>query len=409
MSVDVGFAIHPDDELLDRCEELVPLVDYLEVAPETTWYEARDGELVENAFSARFRDLGARYGKSFVAHGVALSLGDRSDGPRVERWLARLERDRALFDYRWYTDHSGMTCVAGEAVSLPVPVPLTRESAERTRARLDAMRRVAPLVGLETSAHYFTLGDPLDEPAWLGEVLREQPEAGLLLDLHNVWTMAQNLGFDARDYLARLDTSRVIELHVSGGSDSDPSWLPEGRTLRLDGHDDAVPEPVFALLAEVAPRCPELRGITLERMEGTVRSEQDVARLREELVRLRAIAEAHRPTSADAPAPSELPDEDPPNVEARMLRALRAKDPALEHTLGPVQEDGLRIAAMLVAKLRFERLMRGSNEADAWFERDPRGFVEAFRAYHASTPIDAFFPAAEGRRFEAWLADRGAA
>ena len=52
-----------------------------------------------------------------------------------------------------------------------------------------------------------------------------------------------------------------------------------------------MPERVWALLQEVAPRCPNLRGITLERMEGTV-GPGDVAGLGAELDRLRRIAGA---------------------------------------------------------------------------------------------------------------------
>jgi len=115
----------------------------------------------------------------------------------------------------------------------------------------------------------------------------------LVLDLHNVYTMAQNFGFDPADYLRALDLRKVIELHVSGGSDSDPAWLPSGRVLRLDGHDGAVPAAVWRLLEAVAPRCPNLRGVTLERMEGTV-GDGDVALLGAELERLRATVQRRR-------------------------------------------------------------------------------------------------------------------
>ncbi len=409
MPVDVGFAIHPDDELLDRCAPLLASVDYLEVAPETTWFERPDGALVPNGFAERFRALGDRYGKPFVAHGVGLSLGDVDDGPRRARWLARVEADQATFGYRWYTDHAGMTHVGGQSLALPLPAPLDAGSAARTRARLEAMKRVCPTVGLETTAQCFVMGDPLDEPAWLAAAIGDDPSVGVLLDVHNVFTMAQNLGFDPRAYLARLDLSRVIELHVSGGSASDPRWLPSGRSVRLDSHDDAVPEAVFALLAEVAPRCPRLRGVTLERMEGTVTSPEDVDGLRRELARVRTIADAHPGPKAEAPpiVPSPPPRAelgDPAAVEAAMARALRARDPVAAWTLGHVDQDGLRIAALLVAKLRFERTVRGSREASDWFDRDPAAMSRAFRAYHQAEPIRASFPAAEGAGFEAWLA-----
>src|SRR5204863_10062707 len=108
----------------------------------------------------------------------------------------------------------------------------------------------------------------------------------LHLDLHNVHTMALNLGFDAAAYLVQLPLDRVIELHLSGGAESNPCWLPSGRTLRLDSHDGAVPEAVWSLLDRVVHRCPDLRAVVLERLEGTAGAE-DVPLLREELRRIR--------------------------------------------------------------------------------------------------------------------------
>jgi hypothetical protein len=66
------------------------------------------------------------------------------------------------------------------------------------------------------------------------------------------------------------------------------------------------------------------------------------------------------------------------------------------------------MAAILVVRLRFERLLRGSPVAEEWFERDPESFAEAFRRYHAEVPPRAFFPADEAALFRAWR-DRRAA
>ncbi|XYH97717.1 hypothetical protein ACMHYB_59850 [Sorangium sp. So ce1128] len=81
-----------------------------------------------------------------------------------------------------------------------------------------------------------------------------------------------------------------------------------------------------------------------------------------------------------------------PALPAALRRALRGAD-----------EDGVRMSALLVARLRFERLLRGSPEAEAWFDRDPAAFSAAFRRYHAEVPPTAFFPAGEARLFRGWL------
>ena len=287
--VAVGFSLHPDEEFLDLCAPLLEKVDYFEVAPETLWFERDDGALVDNGYFRRFVALRRRSRKPFVAHGVGLSIATAAlaDARRRRRWLTRIASDHRALRFRWWTDHLGASSLDALAVTLPLPLPPTGAAARIVRARLWQMQAVVPDVGVENNVAYFYPGDPMDEPAFIGRCLAA-PRTWLLLDLHNVYTMAQNFGFDPGAWIARIDLARVIEIHVSGGRPSDPGWLPSRRVLRLDSHDDAVPEPVWRLLESVRPRCPNLRGVTLERMEGTVGA-GDVALLGQELRRVRSL------------------------------------------------------------------------------------------------------------------------
>jgi hypothetical protein len=92
---------------------------------------------------------------------------------------------------------------------------------------------------------------------------------------------------------------------------------------------------------------------------------------------------------------------------ARALRAA-ARDPALppplRRALASADPDGVRMAALLVARLRFERLLRGSPEAAAAFAAEPAAFSGAFRRYHTEVPPTAFLPAAEGALYRRWRA-----
>lgn len=293
--IPVGLTLQPEEEYLDLLGDVIRRdADYYEVAPETLW-RARgrapdDGAVLEeNGFFRRFVALRAETGKPFVAHGVGFSLGTaaRADGPRKRRWIERLQRDHAALGYLWYTDHLGASSLAGLSITLPAALPMTAHAAAVVRRALRAMAEVVPDVGVENTVAYFTLGDPLEEPAFLRRVLRA-PRTHLLLDVHNLYTMAQNFGFDPAAYAARLDLDRVIEIHLSGGSDSDPTWLPSRRVMRLDAHDTAVPEPVWRLFEDLAPRCSNLRGVTVERMEGTVGAD-DVAVIRDEIRRAKRV------------------------------------------------------------------------------------------------------------------------
>jgi uncharacterized protein (UPF0276 family) len=286
--IPVGLTLQPDAAFLELLAPVIDDADYYEIAPETTWRVDGSGRLQPNGYHHEFSALKDASGKRFVAHGVGYSMGSSAgDVARRRAWRAQLAADRRRFGFAWWTDHLGATSMDGLALTLPVPLPMNARAAGVVRRRLAEMQSVVHDVGVENNVAYFLLGDALEEPAFLRRAL-SAPRTHLLLDLHNLYTMALNFGFEPEAYLERLDLSRVIELHVSGGRDSEAAWLPSGRTMRLDGHDDAVPEPVWALLAEVAPRCPNLRGVTLERMEGTV-TDDDVVLLADELARARGV------------------------------------------------------------------------------------------------------------------------
>ena len=83
------------------------------------------------------------------------------------------------------------------------------------------------------------------------------------------------------------------------------------------------------------------------------------------------------------------------------LRAARARadaDPSLQH----IDPDGLRLAALLIVKLRFQRLLNASSMAAQWFEQDPAGFSAAFRRYHTTVPPAHLDPWREAAAFAAW-------
>jgi uncharacterized protein (UPF0276 family) len=410
----IGLPLHPDPEYLERVMPLLEReVDVLELAPETTWALADDGALISNGYHAQFLALGERLGLPFIAHGVGLSPGSAGDDVRRARWLTRIAADHRRFEFRWYTDHLGATVLDGLEMALPLGLPMTAECAAIVRARLHALQQIVPCVGLENSAIYFTCGDPLAEPGFLSAILGDAHH--LLLDLYNLHTMAENFGFDPADYLARLDLSRVIEIHLAGGRSSEPDWLRSRRTLLLDSHDDHVPEPVWRLLARVLPDCPGLRAVIVERMEGTV-GPGDERALADELRRARRLVELlHRPgVVRSAPAPAGPIALEAQRAHERALAAvLRAEDPAaalaaapaaLRHTLRDVDPDGLRLAALLIARLRFERLQHGDLVAARRFDEDPAGFAEEFRRYHAEVAPTAAFPQDEGALYRRWRA-----
>ena len=421
--------LQPDIVFLDLLHDLIKSdIDYAEVTPETLWRVGEDRLIEPNGFHRQFLDWKRERGLSFVAHSVSYCLGSDSEIGAQERakWIARMKRDAELFGFSWLTEHLGASSMAGENLALPVPLPMTATHAAIVRRRLREMQQAVSAVGIENSVFYYLHGSPMDEPAFIRETLLGA-DTHLLLDLHNVHTMASNFDFDPLAYVDALPLERVIEIHLAGGTESDPSWLASGDTMRLDSHDSHVPKDVWRLFDAVVDRCPNLRGVTLERMEGTVTA-QDVGGIRDEIRRAK-----QRIQSGEGPLTLSVPASFKENVStvdvskvapAPLLRfeeavaaAFRNADPtaafraiendvelpaSLREAARTPQSRGIEISALLIIRLRFERLIQTSSRASAWYDSQPREFTQTFRDYHRSVPSSTEFGMREARDFDTW-------
>jgi hypothetical protein len=147
----------------------------------------------------------------------------------------------------------------------------TVEGAARNLARARAIVGTAPAV-----ENVATLIAPpassMDEAEWIASIL-STCDSDLLLDLHNLHCNASNFGFDASAFLDRIPAERIAVVHLAGGRPValDACAVPrapradEKRRRLLDDHLHDVPEPVYALLADVAARAPRALTVLLER------------------------------------------------------------------------------------------------------------------------------------------------
>jgi uncharacterized protein len=95
---------------------------------------------------------------------------------------------------------------------------------------------------LENITYYVHPGRAeLPELDFLSGVL-EGGDAGLLLDVNNVYVNSVNHGFDPCAFIAALDLRRVVEIHVAGHS-------RRASGLLVDTHGAKVADPVLDLLS----------------------------------------------------------------------------------------------------------------------------------------------------------------
>jgi len=265
-----------------------PWLDDLETLPDRGGFEVLevmvDDYLCDHGPRRRVRRLGTRW--VLVAHGVALGIGDAAGVD--EAYVRDVHAALRALAARWWSDHLAFLRAGGVDLGHFAPVGDDDETMQTLRRNATAATRGAPCpLLLENASDVLGLGaDGPDAGAKLGRGYRralEIADAGSLLDLTNLWIDSQNGGWDPRAWLDAIPLERVVQVHLAGGR--------RARGLWIDSHDRAIHDEALALLAELAPRAPNLRAVTLEWDEDI----PPLAAVREELSRATAVlAEAGR-------------------------------------------------------------------------------------------------------------------
>jgi len=180
-----------------------------------------------------------------VLHGVAMGLGN-VDGVRadyLDRLAALVERvePAVVSDHLCWGAHGDH--VAHDLLPLPYTEEAARHVAEQIARAQDRLRRQILIENVSSYVQF--RASELSEVEFLGLVL-ERADAGLLLDVNNVYVSARNHGFSAEAYLDAIPAARVGQIHLAGHTD-------KGSFL-LDTHVGPVPDPVWALYRRAVER-----------------------------------------------------------------------------------------------------------------------------------------------------------
>lgn len=242
------------------------------------WFEA----ISENYMVAGGRPLRVlgevRAARPLALHGVSLNLG--STDPLDSAYLRELAALAARFEPAWISDHLCWTGVAGSNLHDLLPVPLRQDS---VRWMADRIAQVQDFLGrriaVENVSSYAAFReDTMPEAEFLAAVC-ERADCGILLDVNNVFVSAHNHGFDPAAYLDAVPAERVFQLHLAGHSRSG--------ALRIDSHDQAVCDEVWALYARALRRLGPVS--TLIEWDDQI---PEFDRLVQEVERARAVAAA---------------------------------------------------------------------------------------------------------------------
>ena len=152
-------------------------------------------------------------------HGVSLSIGGMD--PLCNAYLTELCELASRITAFSVSDHLCFGTFGGHYAHDLWPLPYTEEAighvVERVQKVQDRLGRRLLLENVSSYVEY--RASTLSEWEFLSEVVT-RADAGILLDLNNVFVSAKNHGFSTDEYLSGLPVARVQQIHLAGHSDA---------------------------------------------------------------------------------------------------------------------------------------------------------------------------------------------
>jgi hypothetical protein len=224
----------------------------VEKRPSAGWLEIHaENYLHGGAVTEALADLRRDYAIS--VHGVGLSLGSALGIDRDH--LARLRGVVRRFELAFVSEHAAWSMGKGIYLNDLLPIPYDDEALAITARNIDAVQTaLGRQILIENLSQYVGIAHAtMSEPEFLAALVCGTG-CGLLLDINNVYVSAENMGFDASAYIARLPAAAIGEIHLAGYHIADNQ---DGCVL-IDNHGSHVFPEVWALyrqtIAYIGPR-----------------------------------------------------------------------------------------------------------------------------------------------------------
>jgi hypothetical protein len=237
----------------DLFQRIIPLVDYLEVAPDSIALSRNGNSFLRPELLDQLASVPQHIG--LLVHGIGLSIGT-ADGWNSS-YIRLLDEFFSRFTPRWHSEHLGYTTVAGENLDTMLSLPRTAEMLDLLCERIQILQqryRVPFLV--EHIIHLLPDAPAEYTPAAFLNAITSRTGCGLILDAYNLECDAHNFGFHTPSFLDELNLEPVREMHLAGGF--------EHHGFQLDIHSRPTADSTIALAQEILSRCPNLEVVTWE-------------------------------------------------------------------------------------------------------------------------------------------------
>ena len=216
--------------------------------PALSWLEVHPENYLGGGPAARALEaIRADYPLSF--HAVGLSVGSAEGVDR--RHLNRIKGLVDRFQPAMVSEHLAWSQAGGAYLNHLLPLPYTEESLAAVCRNVDEVQTtLGRRVLVENPSGYLRFAaSTIPEPEFLS-ALAARTGCGLLCDVNNIHVTAENLGLDARAYLAALPGDAIGEIHVAGHSVNEAA----GRPILIDDHGSPVSHAVWTLYEEALRR-----------------------------------------------------------------------------------------------------------------------------------------------------------
>ncbi|MGB9377000.1 MAG: DUF692 family multinuclear iron-containing protein [Mycobacteriales bacterium] len=387
-------------------------VGILELEPETLWEKVAPRPdhwryRVNESLMAQVAGLT----QAKLVHGIGHPLGGSVADP-VEH-LSLLAGVVDQLDPAWVSEHLSFNRVrtprAVQEVGFLLPPAQTAAgvgvAAGNIRNRQRVLRRP---VAFETGVNYLRpRAAEMDDGTFFGAVALAA-DAGILLDLHNLWCNERNGRQRVSDVLEQLPLDRVWEVHLAGGMPLAGYWL--------DAHSGLVPEPLMELAADVMARLSNVGALLFEILPEHVPT-VGLDGVHRQLVALRQLWDLRPSRTVRVPVQPHRQSAEQPDSrdvaavaawETALVGALGVPSPGESALAGTLRGDpGIPIFRQLIGDARrgfLARTMRYTTTA-LLAGLGGQQTRELLDSYLASSPPDAY-AAVEAHQFACFLSER---
>lgn len=192
---------------------------------------------------------------TLIPHAINLSLG--SSDELDQRYLEKLSSLIEIIDPPYWSEHISFSKIGDIEIGHLSPMPFTHASIEILTRNIGIVKSIIrkPLI-LENISYLVNIpGAEMTEGEFLSKLF-SHVDAGLLLDVTNLFYNSQNNLYNVEEFLNKIPLEKIVQLHFTGGMYRDGKFI--------DNHSCQTPQEVWCLMQKILSKT-NVKGLILER------------------------------------------------------------------------------------------------------------------------------------------------